>query len=185
MLGLVTAPHGVRSSSSRRSSFVVVGWSNVTNSLTILGLDPGFASCGYAEVTYHRRHGLQPIRMGVIRTVKAKSRATLKTQDDSRRARELSRILGSLIADADIVCAESLSIPFVPGKGGNGKVAAVKAAVQTATCWGVIVAHCQREKKTLHENTPQVREEESDGEGERFKGRSTRRDGHTLWGHLA
>lgn len=107
--------------------------------------------------------------MGVIRTVKAKGRKTLKTQDDSRRARELSRILGSLIGDADLVCAESLSIPFVPGKGGAGKVAAVKAAVQTATCWGVIVAHCQRERKELRENTPQVVKKKVTGRGNASK----------------
>jgi crossover junction endodeoxyribonuclease RuvC len=111
----------------------------------VLGVDPGFASCGYAEVLLEKDTETV-LRMGVIRTQRSgKKRRVLETEDMVRRGRELSSVLGMLVQDSAVVAAESLSYP--PSASSSAKL---------AMCWGVIVAHSQLAKVPILQASPQA-----------------------------
>ena len=115
-------------------------------SIFVLGIDPGFASSGYAVV------GLLPEKevvclMGVIRTEKSDAkRAVLASDDNLRRARsiynELERLCG-VCGVVRVICAESMSFPRN-----------ASAAAKVAMCWGLIAALSQARGIPIVQVTP-------------------------------
>lgn len=94
-----------------------------------LGLDPGFASIGYAVVEIGR-HSDRVVALGVIRTEKSDAkRKVLATDDNVRRCQEIIRALKTLFDKMDpvVLCAESMSFPRN-----------ASAAAKVALTWGVI-----------------------------------------------
>lgn len=99
-------------------------------STVILGVDPGFASFGWARIELEG--GPEPVRieLGVIETTKsARKLHVLATDDNARRARELARGLIGELTGADVICAEGISFT---------RDASVMCKVGMA--WGVLVA---------------------------------------------
>ena len=98
----------------------------------VLGIDPGFASLGFALADVHGNGvaGLDVVTLGVVRTEKSDAkRAVLAADDNLRRARELTRVLTPLFEGVQVVCAESMSFPR------NSS-----AAAKVAMCWGVVAS---------------------------------------------
>lgn len=117
----------------------------------VLGLDPGFASTGYAlvELLPDRE---EVLKLGVISTEKAqKKRQVLASDDNFRRARELCAQLETIRKDAEAglckyingLCAESMSFPRHAG-----------TAAKMAMCWGVISALSEVHGIPLSQATP-------------------------------
>ena len=114
--------------------------------LMMLGVDPGFAACGHAEVEVDARLEVNVLRLGVIRTNKSKRKQNvLARSDQTRRLRELSTLLGMLIGDANVVCSEALS-------DGHGNAATSKLVGMT---WGAIVTHALLTGTPLLQASPQ------------------------------
>jgi len=113
--------------------------------VTLLGLDPGFASIGWAVV---EESGSRPVikAMGVIRTEKSdKKQKVLASDDNFRRARELAREIRALVSTyrVDVLCAESMSFPR------NSSTAA-----KMAMAWGVIADICEQGGQPMLMATP-------------------------------
>lgn len=102
----------------------------------VLGIDPGFASTGYAFMAITQDPGrLVPVSFGVIQTKpSAKKHKLLASDDQVRRAREIVRHLanGMKVHQPVAICAESMSYPRF-----NSQIM-VKAAAQLAMCWGFV-----------------------------------------------
>lgn len=102
--------------------------------IPVLGLDPGFASVGYALVLLGSS-GERPVRMGVFETEKSsKKRAVLAADDNVRRAREISVFLNDILTKGPhgpvrAICAETMSFPR-----------SSSVAAKMAMCWGVVSA---------------------------------------------
>lgn len=100
--------------------------------IPVLGLDPGFASIGYALVLLGPS-GERPVRMGVFETEKSsKKRAVLAADDNVRRAREISVFLHDILTKGPhgpvrAICAETMSFPR-----------SSSVAAKMAMCWGVV-----------------------------------------------
>jgi Holliday junction resolvasome RuvABC endonuclease subunit len=82
---------------------------------TVVGIDPGFAALGYAEVELLDGGGYRPLRVGVIRTTKDANTKMGKTKvpvmdDEFRRLREITKQLDTLLEDAVVVTAEEPNI---------------------------------------------------------------------------
>lgn len=99
----------------------------------ILGVDPGFASFGFALV---RTDGatFTPVKMSVIRTKKAsKKQNVYASEDNLNRARditeELLKLLHSEFGEVQAVCAETMSFPR-----------SSSVAAKMAMAWGVLAA---------------------------------------------
>lgn len=102
--------------------------------IKILGLDPGFASVGWAVVELDGNVE-RLIGLGVLRTKKsARKQNVLAAADNFRRARELGRELGRLVHEhrIDVVCAEAMSFPR-----------SSSVAAKMAMCWGVLAQLCE------------------------------------------
>jgi Holliday junction resolvasome RuvABC endonuclease subunit len=113
--------------------------------LTMLGIDPGFAACGHAEVEVDQHLHVNVLRLGVITTSKShKKQRVLACDDQTRRLRELSSLLGMMIGDAGVVCSEALS-------DGHGNAATSKLV---GMMWGVVVAHSQTHSRPILQVTP-------------------------------
>lgn len=112
----------------------------------VLGVDPGFASLGYAIL----RIGSQGEALdaaGVIRTSASdKKRKILATDDNARRCREIARDLGNLFDQwqPSVVCAESMSFPR------NAATAA-----KMAMTWGVLIAYSHARACPIIQASPQ------------------------------
>lgn len=107
--------------------------------MKVLGLDPGFASVGWAvfNVTSEDLHF---VAGGVFHTKKnVEKRAVLACEDNFVRARELAQMLRNAIDAFEIraVCAEAMSFPRHASN-----------AAKMALCWGVIA------DVTLHLDLP-------------------------------
>jgi len=77
----------------------------------VLGLDPGFASFGYAVVDI-ALDGETVHTLGVLRTQASAAKRGVRATDDSwRRARELSGALLPLVDGVQVVCVEAPSLP--------------------------------------------------------------------------
>lgn len=104
----------------------------------VLGIDPGFASVGYALMTV-RPTDEQLVQVGVIATKKTATKHAMYASDDNfRRGREIYRTLTGLLTDwgrVKAICAESMSFPRN-----------ASAAAKVAICWGILAslseAHC-------------------------------------------
>lgn len=114
--------------------------------MIVLGLDPGFASLGWAlvEITSQDERILH---VGTIRTAKARTRV-LVTDDLHRRGQELARALAALLESyptVGAICAESWSQPRN-----------ASAAAKVARAWGVIDALAEARALPLLSASPQA-----------------------------
>jgi crossover junction endodeoxyribonuclease RuvC len=112
----------------------------------ILGLDPGFASVGYALMQWQQGK-LAVLDVGVIHTKKDnKKNSVLACEDNLERAREISVALRKFFFKHRIaaVCAEAMSFP---------RQASV--AAKMAMCWGVIADISVTEQVAIQQPTPQ------------------------------
>lgn len=116
-----------------------------TPGAVVLGLDPGFASLGWALVRLTPHHE-EPLACGVIRTRKGYRKGeTLASSDLHRRGRELAGILALIMRREAIVaiCAESLSF-----------VRSAKTMQQVGRAWGLIDAFATATDLPLVECSP-------------------------------
>ena len=115
----------------------------------VLGIDPGFASLGYAIVSIGPADETITA-MGVVRTVRATKKRRVRASDDNfERARELVGALQNLvrhhlIGRATLLVAESMSFPR------NSSVAA-----KIAMCWGALAGVAVAENLPVLQATPQ------------------------------
>jgi len=112
-------------------------------SVLILGLDPGFANVGWALVELNG--GVSGtatetlVGMGLIETEKSAAKQNvLASNDNYRRAREISRAIRLLTPRAQVICAESMSFPRN-----------ASAAAKVAMTWGVVADYCEAESITM------------------------------------
>lgn len=122
----------------------------------LLGIDPGFASFGFAAIALPPDPMNTMMRIesfGVFETAKAtKKQHVLATEDNLRRARELADFLDALIVRHATdrgrlvaICAESMSWP---------RNAAVTAKM--GITWGVVAAVAHRHKLPILQASPQA-----------------------------
>lgn len=114
--------------------------------LYVLGLDPGFASVGYAVVRI-TRDSEQPVKLGIIRTEKSSGKRNVRASDDNlERAKEIAAELQAIVRQYDVklICAETMSYP---------RNAA--AAAKMAMCWGVLAALAHQHSIPVAQATPQ------------------------------
>jgi len=112
----------------------------------VLGIDPGFASLGWALVDIGAGQEF-PYKMGVFRTqASVKKRKVLATEDNMRRAQEIAGFLQELIAGegVKVLCTESMSWPRN-----------ASSAAKVALCWGVMASICVRLGMPVVQSTPQ------------------------------
>lgn len=133
------------------------------NAHIILGLDPGFASLGFAVLKLEAT-GPEVATLGVLRTKKSdKKMRVLAADDNIRRSREIIRPLDNLFvagntdyvhrtygglfenrSQTTMVCAEKMSFPRN-----------ASAAAKMAMSWGMIVALLERYQLPLLQASPQ------------------------------
>jgi Holliday junction resolvasome RuvABC endonuclease subunit len=123
----------------------------------ILGIDPGFASVGFALVQLEKAGTMRLLDIGVVRTQKSqKKQNTLASEDNVRRAREIAAWLEayvqglapgwpSLGRQVSAVCAESMSFP---------RQASV--AAKMALSWGILAAVLEQHQLPLVQSSPQA-----------------------------
>jgi Holliday junction resolvasome RuvABC endonuclease subunit len=111
---------------------------------TIIGLDPGLATCGIAIVELETPYS-RVVRLDVHRTAPSpKKQAVLSASDTLRRARELSAWLSPWLDTADAVAAERFSAPRNAG-----------AAAKIGWAWGVIAAQTEARRLPVVQPSPQ------------------------------
>lgn len=114
----------------------------------VLGLDPGFASTGFAVVQLGKTSSEDQIRlMGVVRTQKAATVRKVRASDDNLdRAREIYSDLRRISDQygVKLICAETMSFPR------NSSTAA-----KMSLCWGVIAALSFQLNIPITQATPQ------------------------------
>ena len=104
-------------------------------SILLLGLDPGFANVGWALVQLDDDAKETIVDMGLIETEKSsKKQNVLASNDNYRRAREISRAIRLLKPRPQAVCAEAMSFPRN-----------ASAAAKVAMTWGVVADYCEAE----------------------------------------
>jgi len=109
--------------------------------MSVLGIDPGFASIGYVLVDPAT---MRLTAAGVCRTVseRGKAKKVLAADDNFRRAKEVAAWLDA-IPDVHLICAESMSFPRNASN-----------AAKMALCWGVVAAYCQARAVPLAQASP-------------------------------
>lgn len=97
----------------------------------LLGIDPGFASIGYAALELKTNKVLE---FGLLRSKKAnKKQRLLAVEDNLRRAIDIATSINELLSHLNIqysvnaICAEAMSFPR------NASVAA-----KVSMCWGIM-----------------------------------------------
>lgn len=115
------------------------------SAIIALGLDPGFASVGFALVEIHPVRETV-VKLGVIHTEKSGAKQNVLAADDNvRRARELFIALNREGAWVKVVCAEAMSFPrHAP------------AAAKMAMGWGVIAALAEMRGWPIVQASPQA-----------------------------
>lgn len=112
-----------------------------------LGIDPGFASLGYAVVELGRASD-RVSTMGVFETKKENNkRKVLAADDNLRRCNEMVVFLDGLIRSRNVVClcVESMSFP---------RNAA--AAAKVAMCWGILASLATLRGLAISQASPQM-----------------------------
>lgn len=112
----------------------------------VLGIDPGFASVGWAVFRVGASSEL-PVALGVIRTEKSSAKRNVRASEDNlERAKEIAAELRKLIStyEVKLICAETMSYP---------RNAA--AAAKMAMCWGVLAATALQYDIPITQATPQ------------------------------
>jgi Holliday junction resolvasome RuvABC endonuclease subunit len=115
----------------------------------ILGLDPGFASFGWAVVEIGRRRELDvPVALGVIETEKSAKGAGARVVDDHvRRMRTISQVLAYV---------QRMHGPFVvAGAESFSPPRSSSVAAKVAFAWGVLVHHLDVAGTPLLQVSPQ------------------------------
>ncbi|KKN38762.1 hypothetical protein LCGC14_0750250 [marine sediment metagenome] len=110
-----------------------------------LGIDPGFASLGFAVVEIGE-DSERVIEMDVVRTSPATRKRRIREADDNvRRAGEIVRALRAVFVrhKVTVLCCESMSFP-------RGASAAAKLAM----AWGVVVAIALEHDVPILQATP-------------------------------
>lgn len=115
----------------------------------LLGIDPGFASLGWAlvEVQLDEQRAAQLVAVGVLRTKKAaKKKHALSSDDNVRRARELFAGLSALeqVWRPALLCVEAMSYPRN-----------ASAAAKMSIAWGVVAALAELRELTVLQCSPQ------------------------------
>lgn len=111
----------------------------------VLGVDPGLASFGWAQVDVLRDGRLVALAAGVVRTAKSARKANVLASADSlRRARDMYQALCAL-PRPQAIAAESMSWPRNAG-----------AATKVALSWGVLAAYAQHRGIPILQASPQV-----------------------------
>jgi crossover junction endodeoxyribonuclease RuvC len=115
----------------------------------IVGIDPGFANIGYAVVQVES-WGEKLLDLGVIQTEKSNNKRKVFASDDNlRRAREISaRLKQIIVRDGALkvaaLCVESMSFPRNAAN-----------AAKVAMCWGCIATFSQLYGLPLVQSSPQ------------------------------
>mgnify|MGYP006274615547 CR=1 FL=1 len=114
----------------------------------ILGIDPGFASVGYAVVALGDvPTNDHPVRMGVVRTQKANEKRKVRASEDNlERAKEIAKEIQTILTlyPTSLICAETMSYP-------RNSAAAAKMAI----CWGILAAVAQQRGIAITQASPQ------------------------------
>jgi len=116
---------------------------------TVLGLDPGFANIGWAQVLLTENAEI-PFRMGVFRTEKSvKKLNVFASEDNVRRAREIYVFVRDLAVNGEggpvsAICAETMSFPR-----------SSSVAAKMSLCWGVIAALSEHYNIPIVQSSPQ------------------------------
>lgn len=126
----------------------------VPRPLVILGVDPGFASFGFALLSLAPGRGAPGVATGVAERVEAlglietqkanKKQAVYASDDTVKRSRELMDVLDPLFAGASVVAAESMSYP-------RSSTASCKMGIG----WGLIAALAWRYQLPIVQISPQ------------------------------
>ena len=96
----------------------------------LLGLDPGFASIGYAIVNISDPYKEVVQKLGVAMTEKSSNKTrVLATEDNFRRAKVIASYIRPYALTVDAICVEAMSYPR------NASTAA-----KLALFWGVLAA---------------------------------------------
>ena len=111
--------------------------------MVALGCDPGLAKFGWALVELGDKWSI--LEVGCIETVSGTATAGVTASEDlARRGRQLHAEILLALANHSIhpaiICAEAMSYPRVPGKGGKGSTIMPKPVAQLGYAWGVICA---------------------------------------------
>lgn len=112
----------------------------------VLGIDPGFASFGWAIVELGAS-SVRPVALGVIRTKPSpKKRRVRATDDNVERCREISEAIARLLEEhlPVAIAAEAMSFP---------RSSAV--AAKMAMAWGVVVDRATLLRLPIVQATPQ------------------------------
>jgi Holliday junction resolvasome RuvABC endonuclease subunit len=109
----------------------------------VLGIDPGFASLGWALV---EPEALKLIDCGVFRTESHRTRGkrVLASDDNFRRAKEIASWFDAdRFKDVRLVCAEAMSFPR------NASTSS-----KLGLCWGALAAICHVRRIPLVQHSP-------------------------------
>jgi Holliday junction resolvasome RuvABC endonuclease subunit len=114
--------------------------------IRVLGIDPGFASIGWAIVRLGRGEVSPEIEgMGVFHTQKGdRKQGVLASDDNFRRARELAVFFDEAVNDIHVACSESMSYPRNASN-----------AAKVALCWGVLASLCEAKSLPMVQASPQ------------------------------
>lgn len=118
----------------------------------LIGLDPGFASIGYAilKLPPLRVTGTKPfvVSFGVMNTEKSeKKQKVLSVEDNVRRAIEIARFFRALLASAPntlAFAAEAMSFPR-----------SASPAAKMAMCWGALASLSDATNTPILQASPQ------------------------------
>ncbi len=113
----------------------------------VLGIDPGFASLGWAIVRFEAGERPRVDALGLVRTAKSKKKPNVRVSSDNyRRSGELFRALYTIITAhyPDAVCMEGFSAP--PSS---------SVAAQLGRAFGVITSLTEMHRLPVVEVTPQ------------------------------
>lgn len=118
------------------------------SSAHVLGLDPGMASVGWAVMRLYRDGAIEFVKAGVLATAKSDKKLSVRSTDDNfRRAREISTFFHSIAGEYDVraVAAEAMSFPR-----------SSSVAAKMAMCWGALsMLTVVRDPLPLLQATPQ------------------------------
>lgn len=116
--------------------------------MKLIGIDPGFASIGFAVMHVPTKDRACVLEMGIIETeASAKKNRIVSTEDNLRRAKEIARALRTLLArhvSASAFCAEAMSFPR-----------SASVAAKMAMCWGVLAALSEATSVPILQSSPQ------------------------------
>lgn len=139
----------------------------MTNDLFVLGLDPGFASFGWAVLRIEPSGAERLDGLGVIRTKKAKGKVLVR-DDDHARSAEMARELLAVTKRwrPTVICAEALSHvnPSGPAR------MPVSTMTKMGRVWGLVDMLCEVYEVGLLQASPQTIKKATTGKVSATKG---------------